>query len=66
MKQIMNQNSIEENLSNLDKLINNLINDLKREGTKNQKKIIETCHAGKFLMLANYESSLELSENLIS
>lgn len=57
MRVIRNSRSIQENYATLTKLIGPITDVLKKDEAKNRKKIIEVCHAGKFLML--------LGENLI-
>lgn len=57
-----NDKTIEENLEALSRMIDPIIADLQKDGKKNQKKIIELCHVGKFLMLANQEGIITPSE----
>jgi len=51
MKIISNHKSITENLKTLGDHINRFVDLLKRDPLKNQQKIVEVCHAGKFLMI---------------
>lgn len=51
MRLIDNQRSVQNNYDTLQEIIGDLISDLKKDQVKNQKKILEVCHVGKFLML---------------
>jgi hypothetical protein len=63
MKIIQNNNSIFENKKLFDNLINSHLELLMPEKEKNQQKILELCHVGKFLMFFNNKIEIdELSE----
>lgn len=58
MHLIENEKSVSENQEALGHIINTIIKDLKAQNSDN-KKIIEVCHVGKFLMLLNKGCSIE-------
>jgi hypothetical protein len=53
MRRVDNTKSVIENRKTLDMLINSHLAPLLIDQRKNQKKILEICHIGKFLMLWN-------------
>lgn len=59
MKKILNKNSILENQNHLRFLIDEFLSELKADSYKNQKKILELCHVGKFLMFFDYNLTIE-------
>ncbi len=63
MKKIVNIKSINENYKLLGEIINPFITELSKDRLKNQQKILETCHLGKFLIFFNGNLNIsELSE----
>ena len=60
MRKITNSKSISENQDNLGFLINGFLSELKVDSFKNQKKILEVCHVGKFLMF--FENNLQIEK----
>lgn len=59
MKIIENPKPVSEKQRSFLEIIGSFINDLKKDETKNRKKIIEVCHVGKFLMLLDEEHWIE-------
>lgn len=53
MKQIVNNSEIPENQISLDRLINEPLKNLDKSDKDYDKKVLEICHVGKFLMLLN-------------
>lgn len=62
MRRLENHKSIDENFEILSRLIDPIIYDLQKDRKRNQKKVIEVCHLGKFLMLAGLECNITVSE----
>ena len=60
MEKIINTKSILDNRDDLSRLIDYHLDPLKKDQRKNRKKILEICHAGKFLMLV--DQGLKISE----
>lgn len=60
MKQIVSENIISENHKNLERLINEPLRQLNKADNDYDRKVLEICHAAKFLMLLNsgYEISI--------
>ena len=63
MEKIINTKSILDNRDNLSRLIDYHLGPLLKDQRKNRNKILEICHAGKFLMLVDQELKIfEVSE----
>ncbi|WP_026753034.1 hypothetical protein [Sediminibacter sp. Hel_I_10] len=63
MRKITNNNSIEENYNFLEDIIDSHISELLKDRIKNQQKILEICHLGKFLIFFNGDLNIsQISE----
>ncbi len=60
MRLIENNNQISENQISLERLINDPLKTLTKSDTDYDKKVLEICHTGKFLMLLN--SGFQITE----
>lgn len=59
MKEIINNKSINKNLKHLGLLIDDFLVELRIDSDKNQQKILELCHVGKFLMLLETDYTID-------
>lgn len=59
MRVVENIKTIPENYARLEALIGSFVDQLKADKGKNHKKILELCHVGKFLMLAEQGISIK-------
>lgn len=60
MKKLINTKSINENYNLLSNIIDPFISELSKDKLKNQQKILETCHLGKFLIF--FDGDLNISK----